>query len=248
MADGIQVTPDALREKGSAIAEIDVTLDSQAGSKSAGKRAHRNAIVAEANTDFVSSVISTLNDKFPDQTERFAAYFALSDALDEAFGKEADAFLEDLVNSSQATDAEKLSDEEISALEEQRKTLVNEFKALKNILEMFGQDVSDVPDPKIRRGSRGPRGPRTLSKFQYRVNETDLEDDVNSLSTVAKLAGLDGGVKELKSIITDAGVDLKNPPTEWDVEVNELVHLYASVMPQYEADFENGDDESDDDE
>lgn len=239
---GIQVDKDALREKAAEIANLDATLDAQSGSKSAGKRAVINSLVnSSANNEFVESVVQKLSD-FSEE-ELYATFHALVSGLENEFQDSADQFIETEVEKKSEEQAEKLSDEEIQQVSEERKEKVQEFKALKNILEMFGQDVDDIPDPKTRRGSRGPRGPRTLSKFQYRINETDLEPEVNSLATVAKLSG-NVKVKDLKEHITEQGVDLKNPPANWEAELpNGVGTLYASPLPEYEDEFSDSDEE-----
>lgn len=239
----IQVDKEALVAKAKEISDLDVILDAQSGSKAAGKRAVTNGLIAEsASSDFVNSVIAKLNDNFSGE-ELYGTYFSLLKALEDEIGEDADAFVDAKVEETSQEASEKLSDEEVKEISEDRKKKVGEFKALKGILEMFGEDVDDIPEPKIRRGSRGPRGPRTLSKFQYTVNETELDSEVNSLSTVAKLCG-DMKVKDLKQFITDQGIDLKNPPANWEANLpNDVGTLYASVLPEYEADFSEEDDE-----
>lgn len=240
---GIQVDKEALKAKLGEILELDTVLDAQSGSKAAGKRSVINGLVANnANSDFVSSVVTKLRENFSEET-LYGTFHALVSSLNDELGDEADQFVDGIVDSRQDEAAEKLSDTEVQEVAENRKKKVSEFKALKSILEMFGEDISDIPEPKTRRGSRGPRGPRTLSKFQYRINETDLEDDANSLATVAKLSG---GVKvaELKEFITNQGVDLKNPEAEWTAELpNNVGTLTATALPEYADDF--ADDEED---
>lgn len=241
---GIQVDLDALKAKGAEIAEIDVVLDAQSGSKAAGKRSVINGLMAsDADMTFVNSVIERMRENFSDE-ELYATFFALVSGLESEVSDEADQFVAAKVEENQTSPAEKLPADELAALSEKRKAKVQEFKALKSILEMFGTDVSEVPEPKTRRGGRGPRGPRTLSKFQYKVNETVLDEDSNSLSTVAKLSG-DVKVKELKEFITEQGVDLKNPPAEWSAQLpNDVGTLYAEALPEYASDFEDDEDEN----
>lgn len=239
---GINVDRDALLQKSKEISEIDVVLDANSGSKAAGKRSVSNALMADGNSDFVTQVVSQLRDNFEGES-LVATYLRVVDALEDEFDAEADALINSRVEAQASDPQDKKSDEEISALNDERKELVQQFKALKSILEMFGTDVSDVPDPKIRRGGAGPRGPRTLSKFQYTVNNTELEPEVNSLSTVAKLCG-NIKVKDLKEHITSQGVDLTDPPAEWSAELpNEVGTLTATVLPEFKAEFEEDEDE-----
>lgn len=235
---GIQVDKEALKTKAREISELDAVLDAQSGSKAAGKRAVINGLMASsANSEFVDQVVNQLRSNFSGE-ELYATYHSLLSSLNNEFNDEADQFIDQKVEEQAAEASEKLSEDELKQIQDDRKQKVQEFKALKSILEMFGTDVDDVPEPKIRRGSRGPRGPRTLSKFQYQVNETPLDEEVNSLSTVAKLAG-NIKVADLKSHIEAQGIDLKNPPAEWEAELpNNVGTLYAEVLPEFAADFE----------
>lgn len=241
---GIQVDVEALKAKSAEIQEMDVVLDAQSGSKAAGKRSVQNKLIAEnAEDKFIQSVIDNLRKKFEGDA-LYATVLALSSQVDDEFSDEIDQRVDEIVESQKTEDVEKLSDEQVAELQETRKEKVKEFKALANILEMFGQDISSVPEPKVRRGSRGPRGPRTLSKFQYQVNETVLDPEVNSLATVAKLSG---GVKvgELKKHIEAQGIDLKNPPAEWTAELpHDVGTLTATALPEYADDFAEEEDEN----
>lgn len=241
---GIQVDIDALKAKSDEITELDTVLDAQSGSKAAGKRSVINGLMA-ANSDekVVNSFITKLRKDLTDE-QLYGTYFALLSALSDEIGDEAEQYVEAEVEKNSAQASEKLPDEEIAEISETRKKKVQEFKALKSILEMFGTDVSSVPEPKSRRGSRGPRGPRTLSKFQYQVNETPLEDEANSLATVAKLSG-NVKVSELKEFITAQGIDLKNPPAEWTAELPHNVGtLTATVLPEFASDFEEDEEDA----
>lgn len=244
---GIQVDKEALVQKSHEIDEIDVTLDAQSGSKAAGKRSVVNSLISgSANSEFVSSVVSKMTENFEDE-ELVGTYYSLLAALESEFDDFAENVVDGIVSDKAEEVSEKLSDAELADIQEQRKALVQEFKALKNILEMFGQDVDDVPEPKIRRGSRGPRGPRTLSKFQYTVNDVALEEDINSLATVAKLSG-NIKVKELKEALTAQGIDLSSPPAEWTAELpNGAGTLVVTPLPEFAAEFEDDGDAVQDD-
>lgn len=241
--DGVKVDVEALQEVSSQISEIDVVLDANSGSKSAGKRAVKNQLIASGDSEFATQVVSQLRDNFEGES-LFGTYLTILDALENEFEDETDEVVSQKVE-EQASNVEAVSDEEVVKMTEKRKGLVEQFKALKNILEMFGQDVSNIPNPKIRRGGAGPRGPRTLSKFQYTVNETELEPEVNSLSTVAKLCG-NIKVKDLKAHIEAQGIDLKEPPVSWSAELpNEVGTLTATVLPEFEDEWNGENAESD---
>lgn len=236
-AQEFSVSPEVLREKVEAIAEIDTQLDAATGG-TAGKRAIANQVVAE-HTDkvqkFVDSVVAQLAEKFEDEVQ-VAAYTALNNSL-KPVGESVDKFLEAAV-AAQTKDAVTLSEEEVGNLSTERKELYEQYKAIKNILEMLGGDISDVPEPVIRRGSRGPRGPRALSQFQYAINGEELSDDDNSLGFVASREGV--STKELKAHIESKNVPLAAAKIadDWEVELPSGATLTANRMDEFRSEEE----------
>lgn len=240
---GVEVTPDALRDKFEEINEIDVRLDAASGG-TRGKRAIKSALVIEhsdKNEKFVDSVLNTLNEKLTGE-QRLAAVVHLSRVLKDAFSDEVDEYVDEKIEEQQE-EQEALSEAEADALIEQRKELHSQYNALKNILEMFGTDVSDIPEPKSRRGRRGKRGPRTLSQFQYSIDGEELDEDSNSLATVAQRLGVDG-VKELKRIVSEENnipLTKDEVPDDWEVKINDHVLAANRYMNRRDENDENGD-------
>lgn len=247
MPNGVSVTPDALRDIVRKIEEIDVQLDAASGSSASVSRLAESTLLDEQATnykDFVDSVVQGISDA--DSTEtKVATVLALGRILDSTFKSEVADFMKARVEElSKQQEESDLTDEEISELEAQRKQLNEQYKAVRQLLEMFDQDISDIPEPKIRTGSRGKRGPRTLNTYHYRVNETDLPEESDSLAMVAKIAGVKK-VSELKKFITDQGIDLKSPPNEWQAELpNKQGTVYATKKVEFiEADAQDDSDE-----
>lgn len=266
-AGGINVTVDALAEKYREIQEIDEQLAAASGSTNLGKRALANSLTAEneqAWKEIADAVVSRINS-VENIEVRVALVTGIANAVDKAFGKAVDDYLEAKVKENALAKGEKVSDEQIQALTEQARLLRGQFNALKEILVMFQQDVSSVPEPKRLSGARGKRGPRTLAKYNYSINGTPRTESQNNLSSISSTL-LSSPVKVLKDLITekgqqvnddgeffgDLGVDLGNPPERFGVMLpteppKKLVAYKVEGSDVYEqSDDDNPDDNSDD--
>lgn len=231
---------DSLRQLKSQITDIDVQLDAVNGGTT-GKRSLQNSLVGQADaisTELATPVIEALNDY--EGTEKIGAFYGVIDKIETALSEEIDEALEALYESSK-TEVPELSEEEISALTDQRKKLSDAFKTLKEALSMFGnEEAEQIEDPKIRRG-RTSRGPTVWGKFQYAINGEELPETANNLRFVGQRAGLK--VSEVKTYMEEAGIDVKNPPREWTVELPNSVVMTAVALEQYADDFTEDDDE-----
>lgn len=247
---GISVTPEALSEKASEIDALDEWLDAVSGSKAAGKRAIKNALIREfSGTDVVDSlvaqVVSYLNDNDADDEFTAAFFFDLSAKLDSSLGDEAEEFLKVRVE-SETSNQENLSasEDEVRSKLEERKQLVKEFQALKGILEMYGEaaSIASIGDYQQRRGAMPgqKRKPRKINRMAYSINDVPLEEDKNSLSGVAGTVGIK--VRDLKKILEEAGVDLKNP-SDFTVTVNGNTVSAVAPIDDDDDDEVLGDDE-----
>lgn len=219
---GISVNVDLLMNKYREIAAIDEKLDSI--TDAGGKRAIANAIVDETKDSWekpVTSVIASLTG-ISDDRVLVGSYTALVKALRESFNERVDKFLTEQ-KESQGTEVVQLSADEISALTTQRRQLNEEFKALEQVLELFDMDTSNVPRPKKRTGSRGKRGPRVFSKYVFSIDGTERTASQNSLSsianTVCKGEGFENDWKsgDLRTFLSEQGIDLTNPPDSFSV-------------------------------
>lgn len=214
----IAVSPEVLRSKYGEIVVLDEKIAAASGSDSAGKRAIANAIASET-TDIWTPVaeqvvahVQTLSGN-----DLVGTFTALVRALNENFREDVDGILSGLVE-ERSSDVPQVSDEELEDILKQRKVLSDEYKALRNILEMFGQDVSDIPEPKRMTGSRGPRGPRTLSKYDYSIDGEPRSKTQNSLSSIANTVckDLNWKTKDLREFLVSQGLDLENPGDTWE--------------------------------
>lgn len=220
---GVSVSPDTLREKYNEITSIDEWLDSVSGGTSAGKTAIRNALIKENEAtigNMVDQIVKFLTDK--DETVKAGVFFGVSKALADQVGTGAEAFLTAQAEANKSTTEQvSASDEDITSRRAERKELVNQFNALKGILEMFGKqdEIADIPDPKVLRGAikGAKRAPRKINLMAFSVDGNAVSADQNSLSGVAALVGIKA--KELRAALTEAGIDLKNP-SDFSATVN----------------------------
>lgn len=216
----LSLSVDNLKAKADEIAAIDAQLD--ADSDKAGKVAIQNSL-ASAHEDKWKSVADKLISAFEniDDVDVFVAnYSGVMSALRTKFKERVDTRLTELFDKKQAEGGEQvtLTDEQIAELTTQRREFVEQFKALQNILKLYGQDVSTVPAPKKRTGSRGKRGPRVLTGYTYLV---DGEERKGSLSTIASTVTKELGwkVSELRNYLIEKGIDLNDPPPQFEVEL-----------------------------
>ena len=216
------------------IDNFDATLDSAAGSTASFKRVAETRVIERSQDTwegFVSTVLGHIHQA-DDPAVRAGTVLALQKALDENFSSVVDETVKAEIEVVESEHENREVDpEELQVIEEQRKEAVEKFKAVKNLLSMFGvEGIDSIPDPKSRRGSRGPRGPRTLAKFDYTVNDTEIAD--SKLSIVANMCGVK--TKELKDHIKSQGIDLTDPPTSWEAELpNDIGILYAEKKAEY---------------
>lgn len=246
---GISVTPEALAEKAAEIDALDEWLDSVSGSKAAGKRAIKNALIREFEgqevvDSLVQQVLDYLNSQDADDEFTAAFYFDFATKLDNALGDEAEDFIKARQEQEEANQADvQASEDEVRAKLEDRKQLVKEFQALKGILEMYGQteEIATIGDYQQRRGAMPgqKRKPRKINRMNYTIDGEDVSEDKNTLSGVASIVGMK--VRDLKALLEDNGVDLKDP-SDFTVEVNGKT--VSATLPADLAD----DDEDEDDE
>ena len=191
---GISVSPDSLRQKLNEINEIDSQLDAASDSKGAGKRAVANQLASEhgaQGTQIVEQISQHLNNV---ETPVLAGIFTqLVSDLNARFKSRVDTYLEQVAEANKAENAgATISETEIATLSEARKRLNEEYKALRSILEMFGQDVSGIPTPKKRTGKAGKRGPRASSQIVWTVDGETKTGTEGKFANVAKNLGFPG--------------------------------------------------------
>ncbi len=198
----ISVSPEKLRELYEQVADIDLRLD-QKGTR--GKRTIAHELVEQhrSRVEKLVSSVSTAIGKIEDQEARYAAYFGLTEALKEV-AKEADAFTEAEFESRKAQETA-ITDTEAKEMQTQREAIVHQYEVLRNLLEAYGVDLSDIPTPSSRRGG-APKGPRELSKFAFSVQANGDATSYEKLSQVAEKENME--LAKLKEHIASSGVDL----------------------------------------
>lgn len=251
---GIAVTPDILRQKVEEIAQVDEQLDAASGSEAAGKRALGNALAKEYESDWkqnADNLIAAIQ-KVDDPAKLAGIYTGIRDALADNFRTSVDEYLQAEVDSNKEN-RETVAPEQIAEWTESRKTLMEQYKALRGILELFEQDISGIPEPKKRTGARGPRGPRVLSGFDWFIDGEPRTESQNTLSSIANTVCSPLGWKtaDLRNFLSEAGVDLQNPPSEYEIQLPDPVNKKLSwkVRPVSLDDAaEEDDDDLEDDE
>lgn len=225
----ITVEKSTLRETLAKIEKMDETLDAQAGSEAAGKKKIATELVSsyeESWTDIAGQVSKHLQSL--DEEALVGVYTGIVRNLNETFGEQIDKFLETRMKERKTADAEKLSEEQIEALMEERRNLVKYYGVIRVLLESSDEDVSDIPEPKVRRGSVGKKGPRILSTFDYFVDGEALSDDDNSLTALAKKHNMKGSeLKEHleKNLVLEEGVE------SFKLKKGEVPNYWTATLP-----------------
>ena len=255
VSSGISVSPEILREKVAEIAQLDEQLDAASGSESAGKRAIQNALAAENEEGWrgVTDQLSAELNKYSDDVPKLVGlYSGITSTLSGEFKSKVDEFLAAEVKTRE-TNREQVSPEQISEWTEARKQLMEQYKALRGILELFEQDISGIEEPKKRSGARGPRGPRVLTGYDWFIDGEKRTDTQNSMSSIANTVCTPLGWKtaDLRNWLTEQlGVDLENAPAEFEFTLPDPVNkkIAASLNPEKKAAIEAADMDSESDE
>lgn len=250
MSDSLNVSVDELQAIYDQIDTLDNKIAAATGSESMGKRAYLNSLAnehQEAFSDFVGQVLAQIKNLESEPTQLAAVVTLLDKAISDSFGKVVEELATTYVNENKQ-DTPEVSDTEVADWTKDRKILSERYKALRGVLEMFGFDVSVVPEPKKMTGSRGPRGPRTLSSFNYFVDGKERSKTQNSLGSIANTILKDtpyGNAKDLRNFLVEQGLDVNNPPDEWafDVPVGDGKTINIKAVKTEEKDeFSSSDD------
>lgn len=232
-----------LEDKFSEIAELDARLDAGTGR---GHIALGNEIVATTQDvwgDFAQQVLDKVDELSEDEQ------IGLIIHLDKAFASlRRDRVNDVLKERAETSDAEPIADSERDELFETRKELVNQFNAIKTLLETFNTEVPEYLSVRHKSGTTGTRGPNVVSQFQYAIDGENLSKDNNSLAYVMKNYTDFSKTKELKEYIHEtAGVLLKKGevPNSWSVALPNGKSLSATRFDEF---LVTNEDELDDDE
>jgi len=253
---GIAVTPEVLRAKVEEIAQIDEQLDAASGSESAGKRALGNALAKEHEPVWKATGDSLAEEfgKISDPAQLAGVYNGILQVMHDNFRTQVDEYLAEEVSKRDENKVE-VAPEQIQEWTETRKTLMNQYKALHGILEMFEQDISGIPEPRKRTGARGKRGKRIFQGFDWFVDDEPRSESQNTLSSIANTItdkALGWKTPELRNFLTEQGIDLNNPPAEGSVMLPDPVNKKISwkqkpisLEGSEEEDFDEEEDEDD---
>jgi hypothetical protein len=269
MTDTMNVgTPDNLKEfydtLYAQINALDEALDSTTDQKTAGKRSIRNELVrefeevpGENDTDsgwkaFSDALIEKLSE-FPDR-QQAGLYFGLAKALESAFEKTADAYVDSIFEAQPKVEQVQVSDEQIAAMNQQRSALYKNLKTMRDLALMFHGNEADYPLPKVRTGARGPRGKRAISEYSWSINGVALTGDENSLLSVSKKYEYESVAalrKAIQAALVDAEgnplKDLKDPPNPIVFNLPNGDVLSGNRPVVSESDDDSDEDETDED-
>ena len=240
----IDVSVDGLRALVDTIEQIDVRLDSASGTQASGKRAILNSLVKQ-NESTINTVVEQIVSAFSqfDEATLAGVFTGLNKALDEKYSKQVGEYAEREAEARKNGESDvTLTPEQVQTLSDERKSLVATYTAVKNLLALSGQDVSEVPEPAKRQGARGPRGKRAISQVVWSIDGTELPADQQTGSAVAKALDFESA-KAFREALTAAGVDVKNPPARIEVTLNGK----QVVGVRGEAENASDEDDSDDD-
>jgi len=253
---GIAVSPDILRAKVEEIAQIDEQLDAASGSESAGKRALGNALAKEheAVWKVTADNLTTEFGKISDPAQLAGVYNGIIQSMRDSFAAQVDEYLSGEVEKRDENKPE-VAPEQIQEWTSTRKTLMDQYKALLGILEMFEQDVSGIPVPRKRTGARGKRGKRIFQGFDWFIDDEPRTEHQNTLSSIANTItdkAFGWKTPELRNFLTEQGIDLDNPPAEGSVMLPDPVNKKLSwkqkpISLEGSEEFDDDDDVDDDD-
>lgn len=217
---------EALQSKASEVATLDEKLDAASDSENAGKIALTNQLVKEHEdvwkpvSDQLNTAIETELGTNPETLA--ASYNGILRSLREKFKKTVEEYIVARVeeNKTETDESAKVSQEEYDAWMTERRELVKQFQAMKEVMELVGMDVDSVTPPKKRTGApRGKRGPRTFTNYQFSIDGKPRAESSNSLSSIAGTVtkDLNWRVNDLHNFLTENDIDLQNPPESFEV-------------------------------
>jgi hypothetical protein len=218
-----EISLESLEALGKQIAEVDQKIGAASGNEAAVRKSIAQAFVtenSEAVEKLVKQVLNTL-EKADNVGLMIGVMDRLPDALEEAFSERTDELIDGKVKEATSGSAE-----DIAALKEGRKAQVEQFRALKIILETnFKVDTSSVPEPKRgggrAAGSGTKKSGRNTEGLRYSLNGKERPASQNSFSALAYHSTL-GCAEQLREFLTGKGITVGKPgegDDTWDVEL-----------------------------
>lgn len=276
METGLSVTPELLVQINEKINAIDEQLVAASG-EAPGKTKLRNDWMKGEETEvdgnkvfatetFTQNVLNQILSSIESQTPEFKAgvYFGLTKALgskDSTWKEESEKFLEASIPEKPEGDTPAVDIDQLRELRVNRKQLVDQFGAIKNILVMLRPDLENelegIPTPENLKGALPgtTKGPRKLSQMVFSVDGTQVPADKNSMSGLAEIVGGFDGARPfrqaldaaLKATTVEEGQKAKSaadPGDSFEVTINGKVVSGVKLASSDEPD----DDEEDEDE
>lgn len=248
----LDVSIDALKAQFEQINDIDQKLAAASGAASAGKRSILNRAVSDqqdTSGPVVANFVAELeNSNFEIETLAGVVYGIIK-GLEDSYKDQIDAWLDEQAKELEES-AEDISDNERDELVAEAKKLRQVYTAMRNMLEIMGEDVSSVPEPKRLTGARGARGPRMKKRYNYTFDGKPRSDSMNNISSIfaTECGDIEGwtGTKDLKEFMANNKFDFDNPPDNYEVTLPNGKVL-SMVVDTVEESYEGEGDESDED-
>lgn len=170
-------------------------LDEQIAGISGSEAAVRKSVVARITAEKAEQV-AELTKRLVEQLSRLkenpALLVAVIEALPEALGEEFQGYIDEVIGSEVKKVLEG-SKGQVEPLKEQRKAALEQFKAMRTVLEQYKVDVSSVPIPTRARGrsgggSSGSTSQRTgmnPEQYRYHINGKPQPISQNTFSSTA---------------------------------------------------------------
>lgn len=226
------ISIDALKELHEQLSGLDAQIAAAGGNEAAARKAVLEQLVSE-NQDSVDKVLTQLRGILDGAEPALLAGLTerINTTLTEVYKPKIDEYVK-----GQVEERTKGNKDNVTALKESRKALVERDKALRTILTTFDIDVSEVPEPK--RGGGRPAGSgggsgksgRNRENYRFSIDGKARPDSQNSLSSVTfyatagcpKALGksedekMKWGTQELKDFLAEQGVKYGEDDT-WEV-------------------------------
>lgn len=207
----VMIDADALAEYGRQIAELDAKIASASGSDTVAKKAFVEQLITN-NADQVNSITDNLISQLGEVDLPVLA--GLLTKLEERLKADLAPKVEDYVN-TEFPKTQTTSKEDVEGLKVQRKELLVQFKALREVLNTFKIPNDHVPDPKRSGGGRpagsgGGGSSKTGANkegYRYFIDGKKRPRTQNSFSSVAFYATDGIPALQLKEKLTAEGAD-----------------------------------------
>lgn len=271
--EDLSLSPELLRQINEQISDIDSQLEVASG-EAPGKTKLRNSWAKgeEVEIDgekvgrvekFLDGVLSKIDESIANEAPEFRAgvYFGLTKVLgskDNKWKTEAEALLDASIPETEG-EKQAVDIEQLRALRVNRNELVEQFVAIKNILDIMRPDIKDtlaeIPVPEKKKGALPGtvKGPRKLSQMVFSVDGTQVSPEKNSMAGLAEVVGGYDGARpfrkaldeQLKALPVEEGAKAKSaadPGDSFSVEING--HTVSGVkMASADEEVDDEDDE-----